>query len=74
MLEERHGRQAPELTAQVLAEPSPKGSPAVWLRDVLGEVFSDEFLAEAFPADGRLAVSPGALATVSGGSTPIPPK
>jgi hypothetical protein len=40
----------------------PKGSLAVWLRDVLGEVFSDELLAEAFPADGRLAISPGALA------------
>ncbi|MBB5784309.1 transposase [Nonomuraea jabiensis] len=37
----------------------------MWLRDALGEVFSGERFAEAFPADGRPAISPGALAAVS---------
>uniref|UniRef100_UPI00146E20D3 transposase n=1 Tax=Nonomuraea coxensis TaxID=404386 RepID=UPI00146E20D3 len=65
MLEKRRGRQVPELTARVVAAAFPKGTLAVWLRDALGEVFSDELFAEAFPADGRPAISPGALAAVS---------
>ena len=65
MLEKRVGRAVPELTARVVAAAFPKGTLAVWLRDALGEVFSDELFAEAFPADGRPAISPGALAAVS---------
>jgi len=65
MLEKRRGREVPELTARVVAAAFPKGTLAVWLRDALGEVFSDELFAQAFPADGRPAVSPGALAAVS---------
>ncbi|MFI9848723.1 IS1182 family transposase [Nonomuraea sp. NPDC051941] len=65
MLEQQGRREVPELTARVVAAAFPKGTLAVWLRDALGEVFSDELFAEAFPADGRPAISPGALAAVS---------
>ncbi|MBM0260375.1 IS1182 family transposase [Micromonospora sp. 4G55] len=43
----------------------PKGTLAMRIRDALGPVFSDEQFAQAFPARGRPAASPGALALVS---------
>ena len=43
----------------------PKGTLAMRIRDALGPVFTDDMFAEAFPAGGRPAASPGALALVS---------
>jgi transposase len=54
-----------ELTARVVRASFPKGTLAVRIRDALGSVFSDEQFAQAFPARGRPAASPGALALVS---------
>ena len=61
----RDDRGVPEPTAQVVRALFPKGTLAVRLREALGPVFEDESFAEAFPARGRPAVSPGALALVS---------
>lgn len=58
-------RGVPELTARVVRASFPKGTLAVRIRDALGPVFTDETFARAFPARGRPAVSPGALALVS---------
>ncbi|MFJ2582465.1 transposase [Kitasatospora aureofaciens] len=43
----------------------PKGTLAIRIREALGPLFGDESFAEAFPARGRPAISPGALAMVS---------
>ncbi|MBZ9642610.1 transposase [Streptomyces sp. PSKA30] len=55
----------PELTARVVRGAFPKGTLAVRIREVLGPLFEDEAFTAAFPARGRPAVSPGALALVS---------
>ncbi|MEU4164056.1 IS1182 family transposase [Actinoplanes sp. NPDC026670] len=55
----------PELTARVVRASFPKGTLAIRIRDALGPVFTDETFAQAFPAAGRPAASPGALALVS---------
>ncbi|MFV2011495.1 MULTISPECIES: transposase [unclassified Micromonospora] len=53
-------------TAQAAAEtPKATGRVTTRIRDALGPVFTDDMFAEAFPAGGRPAVSPGALALVS---------
>lgn len=54
-----------ELTRRVARRAFPKGSLAIRLRDRLGQVFDDALFVAAFPADGRPAASPGALAMVS---------
>lgn len=64
-LESWAGGEIPELTRRVARSAFPKGSLAVRLRDSLGQVFDDALFAAAFPSDGRLAASPGALAVVS---------
>ncbi|MFI7704259.1 IS1182 family transposase [Nonomuraea sp. NPDC049480] len=64
-LEPQSVREIPELTQRVARAAFPKGSLAIRLRDSLGQVFADVLFAEAFPADGRPAASPGALAMVS---------
>ena len=64
-LESRDDRGVPELTARVVRASFPKGTLAVRIREALGPLFEDESFAEAFPARGRPAVSPGALALVS---------
>lgn len=55
----------PELTARVVRGSFPKGTLAIRIREALGALFRDESFAEAFPARGRPAISPGALALVS---------
>lgn len=55
----------PEWTARVVRASFPKGTLAMRIRDALGPVFTDDMFAEAFPAGGRPAASPGALALVS---------
>lgn len=64
-LEAWDDRGVPELTARVVRASFPKGTLAVRLRDALGPVFTDDEFARAFPATGRPAVAPGALALVS---------
>src|SRR5262245_32870475 len=61
----RDARQVPEMTAQVVRAAFPKGSLCIRIRDALGPLFGDAEFADAFPARGRPAVSPGALALVS---------
>ncbi len=58
-------RGVPELTARVVRASFPNGTLAIRVRDALGPVFTDEMFARAFPAGGRPAASPGALALVS---------
>ncbi|MFF5207075.1 IS1182 family transposase [Streptosporangium sp. NPDC000396] len=55
----------PKLTRRVARAAFPQGTLALRLRDSLGQFFDDALFAEAFPADGRPAASPGALAMVS---------
>lgn len=64
-LEPRADQGVPELTARVVRAAFPKGALAVRIREALGPLFEDEAFAGAFPARGRPAVSPGALALVS---------
>lgn len=61
----RDARHVPEMTARVVRAAFPKGSLCIRIRDALGPLFEDAEFAEAFPARGRPAVSPGALALVS---------
>ncbi|ROO60615.1 transposase [Micromonospora sp. Llam0] len=58
-------RGVPEWTARVVRASFPKGTLAMRIRDALGPVFTDDMFTEAFPAGGRPAASPGALALVS---------
>ncbi|WP_232247999.1 transposase [Streptacidiphilus rugosus] len=64
-LEPRADRGVPELTARVVRASFPKGTQAVRIREALGPLCEDAAFAQAFPARGRPAVSPGALALVS---------
>ncbi|MFE9898636.1 transposase, partial [Streptomyces sp. NPDC005529] len=64
-LEPRVDQGVPELTVRVVRAAFPKATLAVRIREVLGPLFEDEAFAGAFPARGRPAVSPGALALVS---------
>ena len=64
-LEAWDDRGVPELTARVVRASFPKGTLAMRIRDALGPVFRDETFAQAFPAVGRPAASPGVLALVS---------
>ncbi|WP_369362285.1 IS1182 family transposase [Streptomyces sp. CG4] len=64
-LESRSDEGVPGLTARVVRASFPKGTLAIRIREALGALFTDEDFAEAFPARGRPAISPGALALVS---------
>ncbi|ROP33591.1 IS1182 family transposase [Couchioplanes caeruleus] len=52
-------------TARVAWAASPKGTPAMRVRDLLQELFIDDDFAGWFPVDGRRGVSPARLALVS---------
>ncbi|MGW2587112.1 transposase [Streptomyces virginiae] len=54
----------PELTAREVRASFPKGTAAVRVRETLGPLSEGASFAEAFPARGRPAVPPGALALV----------
>lgn len=64
-LEPRSDDGVPQPTARVVRAAFPKGTLAIRIREMLGAVFDDAAFAEAFPARGRPANSPGALALVS---------
>ncbi|MFI7150933.1 transposase [Nonomuraea sp. NPDC050022] len=53
------------MTAQVARASNPGGTTAMWVRDLLDELWCDEDFADWYPRDGRPGVSPAQLATVS---------
>jgi transposase len=55
----------PVETARVAWAASPKGTPAMLMRDRLQDLFVDGDFADWFPTDGRRGVSPARLALVS---------
>ncbi|MEV1004908.1 hypothetical protein [Nonomuraea sp. NPDC050202] len=61
----RSALEVPELTAQVARGSNPRGAPAMWIRDRLDGLWSDEDFAQGYPRDGRPGLSPAHLATVS---------
>ncbi|TDB80736.1 IS1182 family transposase [Micromonospora sp. KC721] len=59
------GSVVPVETARVAWAASPKGTPAMVMRDRLEDLFVDDDFVGWFPADGRRGVSPARLALVS---------
>lgn len=59
------GRMIPVETVPAAWAASPSGTPAMWIRDRLAGVFTEENFVEWFPADGRRGLSPVVLALVS---------
>jgi transposase len=59
------GSAVPVETARVAWAASPKGTPAMVIRDRLQDLFVDDDFVEWFPVDGRRGVSPARLALVS---------
>jgi transposase len=59
------GRAIPVETVRVAWAASPKGTPAMWVRERLNDLFVDEDFAAWFPSDGRPGISPARLALVS---------
>ncbi|WSU06271.1 transposase [Streptomyces sp. NBC_01116] len=63
-LRPRSGEQVPSLTAQIARASNPGGTTAIWVRDRLDGLWSDEDFADWYPRDGRPGLSPAQLATV----------
>ena len=61
----RPGAEVPELTARMARAGNPGGTTAMWVRDRLDGLWRDEDFADWYPRDGRPALSPAQLATVS---------
>jgi transposase len=61
----RLGVEVPELTARMARASNPAGTTAMWVRDRLDGLWTDEDFAEWYPRDGRPGISPAQLATVS---------
>jgi transposase len=61
----RPGAEVPELTARMARASNPAGTTAMWVRDRLDGLWSDEDFAGWYPRDGRPGISPAQLATVS---------
>jgi transposase len=61
----RLGVEVPGLTAQVARAGNPSGTTAVWVRDRLGGLWTDDDFAGWYPRDGRPGISPAQLAAVS---------
>ena len=55
----------PEETARVARAANPRGTTAMWVRDRLDGLFTDEDFAAWYPPDGRPALSPARLALLS---------
>ncbi|MER5996487.1 IS1182 family transposase [Streptomyces viridosporus] len=54
----------PELTARTARASNPHGTTAMWVRDHLDGLWSDEDFVSWYPRDGRPGLSPAQLATV----------
>jgi transposase len=59
------GRGIPPLTVRIARASNPRGTTAMWMRDRLDELFTDDDFADWYPADGRRGLSPARLAMVS---------
>src|SRR6266849_5823682 len=55
----------PEETARIARAANPKGTLAMWLRDGLGALYTDEEFADLYPERGQPALSPWRLAVVT---------
>ncbi len=55
----------PEETARVAKAAFPKGTVYMTMKDVLGEIFSDEDFSHLFPSRGQPALAPWRLALVT---------
>ncbi|MFI6318798.1 transposase [Nonomuraea sp. NPDC050556] len=59
------GRWIPAETVRAARAANPSGTPAMWVRDRLAGVFTEEDFVEWYPVDGQRGVSPVMLALVS---------
>src|SRR5947199_2239134 len=55
----------PAETARITRAARPKGTLAMWLRDELGTIYSDEEFADLYPERGQPALAPWRLALVT---------
>jgi hypothetical protein len=55
----------PAQTMRVAWASNPKGTPAIWIRDRLEGLFTDDDFADWYPADGRQRLPPAMPAPVS---------
>src|SRR5260370_30957474 len=55
----------PEETARIARAANPKGTLAMWLRDGLGAIYTDEEFADLYPERGQPALAPWRLAVVT---------
>jgi transposase len=55
----------PEETARIARAANPKGTLAMWLRDELGAIYTDEDFGDLYPERGQPALSPWRLALVT---------
>lgn len=55
----------PEETARIARAANPKGTLAMWLRDEVGAIYTDEEFADLYPERGQPALSPWRLAVVT---------
>src|SRR5260221_10150957 len=55
----------PEETARIARAANPKGTLAMWLRDGLGAMYTDEEFADLYPERGQPALAPWRLALVT---------
>ena len=55
----------PAETARIARAANPKGTLAMWLRDELGAIYSDEEFADVYPERGQPALAPWRLALVT---------
>ncbi|MFI1176618.1 transposase [Streptomyces melanogenes] len=58
------GAEIPPLTTRVARAANPQGTTAMWVRDRLEGLWSDEDFAAWYPRDGRPGISPAQLALV----------
>ncbi|MEU6228155.1 transposase [Streptomyces sp. NPDC047042] len=63
-LQPHSGAEIPPLTARVARAANPTGTTAMWIRDRLDGLWSDEDFTAWYPRDGRPGLSPAQLATV----------
>lgn len=59
------GWEIPALTVRMARASNPRGTAAMWVRDHLEGLFTDDDFGEWYPVDGRRGLSPARLALVS---------
>ncbi|WP_406274914.1 transposase [Nocardia sp. NBC_00881] len=57
-------KTVPPLTVRVARASNPRGTTAMWIRDRLENLWSNDYFADWYPRDGRPGLSPAQLATV----------